>query len=85
MLHVVGSCVVNIFILADCPGTREALYNTGSRHDSRIPGYPSTRCEPYNILKHTFLHDNVDTSGNYSQPTISGCKHDKHRYCRARP
>ena len=38
-----------IVILADCPGTREAHFNTGSRPDSRIPGYPSTRCEPYTL------------------------------------
>ena len=32
--------VVKVVILADCPGTREAHFNPGSRHDSRVPEYP---------------------------------------------
>ena len=38
--------MVKVEILADFPGTREAHFNTGSWADSRVPGYPSTRCEP---------------------------------------
>ena len=38
--------MVKVVILADFPGTREAHFNTGSRPDCRVPGYPSTRCEP---------------------------------------
>ena len=37
---LVLQAMVKVTILADFPGTREAHFNTGSRPDSRIPGYP---------------------------------------------
>ena len=44
MLRVGGGLalqvVAKVVILADCPGTREAIFNTGSRYDSRVPEYP---------------------------------------------
>ena len=30
--------VIKVVILADCPGTREAHFSTGTRPDSRVPG-----------------------------------------------
>ena len=32
--------MVKVVILADCPGTQEAHFYTGSRPDSRVPEYP---------------------------------------------
>ena len=32
--------MVKVTILADCPGTREVHFNTGSRPNSRVPEYP---------------------------------------------
>ena len=46
---LVLQAMVKVAILADFPGTREAHFTTGSRPDSRVSGYPSTRCEPYYI------------------------------------